>query len=116
MTLEKAKSRIAGEAEEELRLWRESRLERRQYHEGRRDGLLFAKKALARVGEDVLAGPRKELERLRRQALQSARFPIGDAERARRHAEAWAYKKALELLGGGECKEDDHGERGGGDH
>lgn len=111
MTLKEAKARIAGEANEEIRLWRESRLERRQYHEGRRDGLLFAKKVLARAGEDVLAAPRKELERLRKQALMSARFPIGDAEKARLHAEAWAYKKALEILGGGgECKEDDHGE------
>lgn len=101
MTVGEAAARVAGEAEEERRLWREARLDRRLYHEGRRDGLLFAKKLLARAAGDAYKAPRKELEKLRRQALNSARFPIGDADKARRYAEAWAYKKAIEILGGG---------------
>ena len=101
MTLEEARARVAGEAEEERRRWRESPLDARQNHEGRRDGLAFAKKLLAKAGKDAYAAPIRELERLRKQALQSARFPIGDMDKARRYSEAWAYRKAIELLGGG---------------
>ena len=109
MTLLEAKARIAGEAEEELGLWRESRPDRRQYHEGRRDGLLFAKKALARVGEDVLKPLRKELEKMAAMSSRLGASAISEAEKARRYAEAWAYRKALDLIAG-KIKEDDHGE------
>ena len=98
MTLEKAREAIASEIGEARRLKGETRQEIQAFHRGRYDGLMFAKKALASVGEDILKPLRKELEKMAAMSSRLGASAISETEKARRYAEAWAYRKALDLI------------------